>query len=103
MTLRKLGARQQAACVGVSRMQNAHCSAADISGRETTAEQEIFVTFVILLALLADMAFGKKLCKRTVNQPGNKSGWNRSLCPVSFSDFDRFLFKSACCLVEGAV
>ena len=35
----------------------------------------------------------KKLCKRSVNQPG-KSGWNGPLCSVSFSDFDYFLCKS---------
>ena len=68
-----------------------------LAGRQ---KQEIFVSFVILLSLLADMSLGEKLRKC---DSVNLVGMVYCAQSVSFSDFDRFLCKSVCCLVEGAV
>ena len=53
-----------------------------LAGKET-AKQEIFISFVILLDLRADVALREKLCKCSVNQPGNLVGMVRCVQSVS--------------------
>ena len=60
-----------------------------LSRAAMVAKQEIFVSFAVLLSLLADVALGEKLCKRSVNLVGMV----HCVQSVSFSDFDRFLCK----------
>ena len=57
-----------------------------LSRAAKVAKQEIFVSFTVLLSLLADVALGEKLCKCSVNLVGMV----HCVQSVSFSDFIAF-------------
>ena len=82
-------------------MQNAHDSAVETQtfGRETTAKQESFVS-----SPFSTCGPSWRLARNSANAHSvNLVGMVHCIQSVSFSDFDRFLCKSVCCLAEGAV